>query len=578
MIVGIDLGTTNSALGTIIEGAPTLIPNALGQILTPSVVGIDMEDNVVVGATAKELQVVAPERCASAFKRAMGTDRVYELAGHSFTPIELSGLVLNSLKKDAELQFGESVEQAVITVPAYFNEHQRRATIRAGELAGLSIARIVNEPTAAALAYGLHDSQSERVAVVFDLGGGTFDISIIDQFEGVVEVRASSGECFLGGEDFTSTFVARLLEKHGHVFEQAELTAPRLVARMTQLCEIAKRDLARKVVVDVPFPETDGTLSPVPTTERVTREVYEDWTKHIVRRMDIPIRRALGDARLDRRDVDAIVLVGGATRMPAVREYVRNYFKQDPECRLNPDEVVAMGATVQAGLIARDAALEDLVVTDVAPFTLGIGIAKRFGTEHRAGYFSPIIERNTTIPVSRVHNVGTIHANQTEVQVEIYQGECRMVKDNLQLGEFRVVGIPSGPPRESVSIRFTYDMNGVLEAEATVLETGQMFSHVITQLAGELSPEEIEKTLQRMQALKTHPRDEEQNRYLLKRAQRVYQQLELTARDELDKLLDAFESALESQDKSRIELASDYLLRFLDTKDPETPEEWSCDD
>lgn len=578
MIIGIDLGTTNSAMGAILDGEPKLIPNALGEILTPSVVGIDTNENIIVGAMAKELQVVAPERCASAFKRAIGTDRTFDLAGRTFTPVELSAFVLSSLKNDAEARFDESVKRAVITVPAYFNEHQRRDTIRAGKLAGLNIERIVNEPTAAAIAYGLHESQAERVTVVFDLGGGTFDVSVIDQFEGIVEVRASSGECFLGGEDFTATLVSRILEKRGYVFEQAELNSPRMVARLIQLCEVAKCELTRNTVVQVPIPNPDGTLDPDSSTERVTREMYQEWTKHIVRRMEIPVRRALGDAGLHRRDVDAVVLVGGATRMPSVREYVRDSFERDPECRLNPDEVVAVGASVQAGLIARDKDLSDLVVTDVSPFTLGISICKKFGTEHHQGYFFPIIERNTTIPVSRAHTLCTLNVNQTEIEFEIFQGECRMVKDNLQLGEFRVQGIPPGPPRESVSIRFTYDLNGVLEAEATVLETGQKFIHVITRLAQGLSDEEITQTLERMQELKKHPREDEVNRYLLKRAERVYQQLELTVRDYLDKLLDAFESALESQDKAQIELARKFLSQFLEEVDPESSEDWSCDD
>jgi molecular chaperone HscC len=420
-IIGIDLGTTNSAAAYLTPAGPELIPNALGERLTPSVVGIDPGGEVLVGRAAKELQVLHPERCAALFKRHMGSDWTCTLAGRKFTPEELSGLVLRSLKQDAEAFFGRPVTKAVVTVPAYFSDRQRKATLHAGRIAGLTVDRILNEPTAAALAYGFHESREEKVLLIFDLGGGTFDVSIVDLFDGTLEVRASAGESFLGGEDFTRTLAARVLEARGLRFEPTELAAPRLVSRLIQQCELAKCRLSKEETTTVRVPQRDGTFAGDAPEVTVTRAQFQSWTEHILARIELPVRRVLGDAGLKPADVHEVIFVGGATRMPAVVEAVRQLLGHDPRRRLNPDEVVALGAAVQAGLLARQATVEDLVVTDVAPFTLGISICKQFGSELRPGYFLPVINRNTTIPVSRVERVATISPNQTEIIVQIYR-------------------------------------------------------------------------------------------------------------------------------------------------------------
>jgi molecular chaperone HscC len=570
-IVGIDLGTTFSALAYLHEGTPRLIPNALGDVLTPSVVGIDLDGQVLVGRGAKELQVLHPDRCASVFKRFMGTDWTIKLNDREFTPDKLSSLVLQSLKRDAEAHFEQPVDRAVITVPAYFNEHQRKATIRAGQMAGWKVERILNEPTAAAIAYGLNETDEERILVVFDLGGGTFDVSVVEIFEGTVEVRASSGETFLGGEDFTTTLAARILESRGYVFEQAETKYPKLVSRLKQDCEQVKRRLSRQEQAEVRIPDERGELSDNAPVVTVTREQFQRWTEHILNRLDLPVRRTLGDAQLKRDDVQELILVGGATRMPAVAERVTQLFGRQPSCRLNPDEVVALGAAVQAGLIARDAALNDLVVTDVSPFTLGIGIIRELGGENRDGYFLPIINRNTTIPVSRVERVNTVHANQTSIGVRIYQGEGRRVENNLFLGEFSVEGIPRGPAGQPIDVRFTYDLNGVLEVEATIVETKKKISHLVTRHAKIMSEKELQRAVAEMQALKTHPREETINRFLIRRAERVYQELPMLERRLLESLLTGFEESLELRDKSAIERNLEALQEFLERFDTETP-------
>jgi len=569
-IIGIDLGTTFSAMAYMAGPEAQLIPNALGDVLTPSVVGVEPDGKFVIGRAAKELQVIQPDRCVSVFKRYMGTDWKIELGGHTLTPEKLSSLVLRSLKEDAEAHLGEPVDSAVITVPAYFNEHQRKATIRAGEIAGLKVQRILNEPTAAAIAYGWHAADEERIIVVLDLGGGTFDVSVVEQFDGMLEVRASSGETFLGGEDFTNTLIARVLEQHGMNFEQTELRRPKQMSRLRQECEQAKRRLSRQDEVTIRLPDHEGDLSENSPTSTVTRQQFTRWTEYVLNRIEMPIRRALGDAKVKLGDIDELILVGGATRMPSVIERAAELFGRPPTCRLNPDEVVAMGAAVQAGLFARDASVEDLVVTDVSPFTLGIAISRDLAGERQDGYFLPIISRNTPIPTSRVERVGTTRANQTSVTVRVYQGEGRKTEDNLYLGEFDVAGIPRGPAGQDVDIRFTYDLNGVLEVEATIVATKKQVSHVITHHAKGLTPAAVQRAVAEMAALKTHPREQSVNRFMIRRAERLYQELPLDERRRLDALITGFEEALELRDDAAIEanrIALEHFLNQFDTED-----------
>ncbi len=578
MIIGIDLGTTNSAAAQMTADGPRLIPNALGEVLTPSVVAIDSEGKLLVGRVAKELQVLEPQRCAALFKRYMGSDWSTELGGKELNPEQLSAAVLRTLKEDAEAYLGTPVAQAVVTVPAYFNEHQRKATLNAGRIAGWDVKRILNEPTAAAIAYGMHQADQDRLLAVVDLGGGTFDVSIVEQFEGTLEVRASSGESFLGGEDFTRTIAARVLETQGLMFERAELESPRMVSRMIQQCELAKCQLSAQAAAIVRVPSKAGEFRDDSPQVTLTREQIEAWCGHILARIELPIRRALGDARLNRSDINEVILVGGATRMPMFIQRVTELLGREPRCRLNPDEVVALGAAVQAGLIARDRGVGDLVVTDVAPFTLGIEISRRLGLEYRSGYFSPIINRNTTIPVSRVNRVSTITPNQTQLSVRVFQGENRRVENNILLGEFTVNNVPRGPAGQEVDVRFTYDLNGVLEVEATVVETGHKVNHLITRHARGLNEAQIAAAVAAMQELKTHPREEAVNRFLLRRAERVYQELPILERQLLAELLDGFEAALNLCEKDAIERHREGLEKFLARFDPGDDEGYQTGD
>lgn len=552
MIIGIDLGTTNSVAAYMDGDGPKLIPNALGEILTPSVVGVEKTGKLLVGRAAKDYQILEPERCVSLFKRYMGLDKKLEIGGKSFSPEQLSSLVLKTIKQDAEAFLDTPVHEAVITVPAYFNDNQRKATIAAGQIAGFDVKRILNEPTAAALAYGMQCGREDRTMMILDLGGGTFDVSIVEVFDGAIEVKASSGECFLGGEDFTAAMAAYLLKRKGGILEQSELKHPKMVSRLIQQCELAKRRLSIADCASIRIPDNSGEFQENSEVFEMTISQFNEATGRILERAELPIRRALGDAELSRERIDQVLLVGGATRMRCFVDYVQQKFQKAPKSQLNPDEVVAIGAAVQAGLFANDAIVEDLVVTDVSPFTLGIAISKSIGDEILHDYYLPIINRNTTIPVSRVNRVQTTSPNQTKIEVEVYQGEGRMVKDNLKIGSFKASGIPSGPSGQEVDVRFTYDLNGVLEVEVTIVKTGRKISHVITQHAKSLTPMDIKTAIEQMQSYKHHPRDESVNQAVLRRAERVYKELPPQQRNQLGDMIDGFEGAMQMQDKQAI--------------------------
>ena len=563
LIIGIDLGTTNSLCSVFQRGQPRLIPNAHGSVITPSVVGVLESGDVVVGAAAKELRITRPDRCASCFKRWMGTGRHINMGGQEFNSTELSSLVLRSLREDAEKFLGTEVRDAVITVPAYFNDNQRKATKLAGEMAGLNVRRIINEPTAAALVYGYHDRDGERNLIVIDLGGGTFDVTVMEVFEGTLEIISTAGETQLGGEDFTSRLVAWVLNQRGKQLETAELQLPLLVSRLREECEVAKRRLVDEDSVSVRIPSDQGDIPDNADVVGLTQPLLAEICDGLIKRLARPISRALRDAKTSPEQVADVVLVGGATRLLAVRNYIADFFGVHPQATHSPDEVVALGAAIQAALIEDDAAVDDMVMTDICPFTLGVAIVKEFGRREMPGFFLPIIHRNTTIPVSKEEVVCTREPNQRRVSVRVFQGESRKVKDNLFLGELEVSGIPPGPSGQPVHLRFTYDLNGILEVEAFVPDTGKKFTTVLTQHAESLSSKEIDAAVERMQQLKFYPRDDLANRHLVLFAERVIGEVGTHQRDELELALDSFESAMESGDRDHFEYARQGLLITL---------------
>lgn len=560
--VGIDLGTTNSLCAIFRDGQPTLIPNSHGDFLTPSVVGLLQSGEVVVGAAAKELRVTHPDRAAWCFKRFMGSDREILLGNRKYTAQELSSLVLKSLVADAVAFLGEPVFDAVITVPAYFNDHQRQATKLAGELAGLNVRRITNEPTAAALVYGFHARDAEKQLCIIDLGGGTFDVTVMEVFEGTLEIRSTAGESMLGGEDFTDRLVSAVLAKQKVTLEVAELKQPLLVARLRSQCEQAKRKLSSEGKVRIRMPDQDGQFAADAVELSVDRPTFAKLCQGLMQRISSPIDRAMRDASLTPREIDDVILVGGATRMPVMVDYVTEYFGKQPHMKFNPDEVVALGACIQAALIEQDQAVEDIVMTDVCPFTLGVEIAKELGGQVQDGYFQPILHRNSTIPISKEEQFQTISPNQKCVVVRVFQGDSRRVKDNIELGQLEVNNLPPGPAGMQINIRFTYDINGILEVEAYT-PGGQKHRTVLTNHVKGLSGQQIQAAVQRLQQLKFYPREDLGNQRLARFCERVIGELHPSQRAQLDAALDMFEGAMISGDRESCESAKMALLMTL---------------
>jgi molecular chaperone HscC len=557
MIIGIDLGTTNSAAAVWKDGAATLIPNRLGQTLTPSAVSIDDTGNVMVGLAARDRQASHPKATATAFKRYMGTKRTTRLGGRDYSAEELSALVLRSLKEDAEAYLGEPVTEAVITVPAYFNDQQRKATHRAGEIAGLRVERLINEPTAAALAYGIHNLDREARFFVFDLGGGTFDVSIVEIFEGIIEVRASTGDNQLGGEDFNEILIGLTRAKFAESWQRFERDDA-LYQKLRETAERARRDMSsassatmRLVWQDIPY-----------ELEIETAE-FETQAAALIDRLREPVLRALRDSNLRPEALSDIILIGGATRMPVVRRAVARMFGRFPNATVNPDEAVALGAAVQAGLKARDSALKEVVVTDVCPYSLGVEVSRQLpggGYEH--GLFAPILERNTVIPASRIHSFSTLQANQTDVVFGIYQGEGRLVRDNVKIGETKVK-VPRGPAGERIDVRFSYDVSGLLEVDILVEKSG-----LRTQLLINDDPSGDEQAIAERRAalasLKTHPREDELNRAALARGEKCFENFLGEERAAIDYLITQFQLVLDGQDPRAVEHARQEFHEALD--------------
>lgn len=571
-IIGIDLGTTNSLAAHLGERGPYILRNGLGDEMTASAVAIGEDDAVLVGRAALEVAARDPTRAATLFKRDMGVDRRRTVHKKKFSPQELSGLVLKSLREDAEQALGFDVTDAVITVPAYFNDAQRQATKDAGEIAGLNVRRILNEPTAAAMAYGLHHDPTERNVLVFDLGGGTFDVSIVECADGVLQVKASAGEAFLGGEDFTLSLMECALAKADLTLGQLQSKSPALLGMLRHKAESAKCALSTEESVEIAIPDPERKEWTKLRDVTIDRVAFADAVAPLVERLGGPTWRALRDSRLKPGDISEVLLVGGATRMPLVQDWVRSFFAKEPRCSLDPDTVVALGAAVQAGLVVDDAAVSDIVVTDVMPHTLGVEVAKQLSARLRDGYFMPIIERNTTIPVSRIEQMSTVVPGQKQIRLKVYQGESPRAEENLLLGELNVKGIPSAPAgRETIAVRFTYDLNGLLEVEATVESTGKVERLIIEARPGRLSESEKKKALDAMQKLKVNQRDRSRNRLVLEQAKRLWTELTGFQREQLSEAMDAFEAALESQDpefidraRFELEIALSYLSGELE--------------
>ena len=470
-VVGIDLGTTNSVVAVMEGGEPVVITNTEGSRLTPSVVGFTKDGQRLVGQLAKRQSVVNPDRTIASIKRQMGTDHKISIDGKDYTPQEISAMILGKLKNDAEKYLGEQVTEAVITVPAYFNDSQRKATQDAGKIAGLTVRRIINEPTAAALAYGL-DKKTMETILVWDLGGGTFDVSVLEVGDGVFEVKSTAGDTQLGGDDYDQRvvdYVADEFQKENGIDLRKDRQA---LQRLLDAAEGAKKELSSVVQTEInlPFITADAT-GPKHLITTLTRAKFEELTDDLTQRTIQPFRQALADSKLSESEINEVVLVGGSTRMPVIQELVKKLTGKDPHQGVNPDEVVAIGAAIQAGVLAGE--VKDVVLLDVTPLSLSI--------ETLGGVSTKLIQRNTTIPTHKSEIFSTAEDNQTAVDVHVLQGEREMARDNKTLGRFRLEGImpaPRGIPQVEVS--FDIDANGILNVTAKDLGTGREQKVTIT--------------------------------------------------------------------------------------------------
>ena len=540
-IIGIDLGTTNSLAAVWRGGRSELIPNAAGEYLTPSVVSVDEDGSILVGAAARDRLISHPERTAAGFKRSMGSSRRYELGGKSFTAEDLSAFVLRRLREDAESYLGEVVEEAVISVPAYFAEAQRAATKRAGALAGLTVERLVNEPSAAAVAGHIGEGDQDKLCLVFDFGGGTLDVSLVERFDNVVSVTAVSGDNHLGGRDFDESIARGFCEDCGLDFDALPRQRQESLRRQAESCKMALTS-RESVIMAVSDEEISASL--VLTNEWLIRK-----SSALFQRVLAPVRKVFLDASLSAGDLDELVMVGGSSRMPAVRRYIAKALQREP----------AVGAGICAGMKARVRDLRELVLTDVCPFTLGIATLNH--AEQSRDLMSPIIERNSVLPTSKEGVYYTAYDGQKAIEVKVYQGEQRYCGDNTSLGCLEIAVPPAPRGQQSIRVRFTYDINGLLEVEVAGKDGQQ--ARLVLQGSG-MSEQEVAQRLKELSSLKLHPREQEGPRNLIARGQRLYAMTVGSMREQVAQILDWFQGELVSQESIRIAKACRKVDAFFD--------------
>ncbi|WP_448521267.1 molecular chaperone DnaK [Pseudothermotoga sp.] len=564
-VVGIDLGTTNSVIAWMKpDGSIEVIPNAEGSRLTPSIVAFTKTGEILVGEPAKRQMILNSERTIKSIKRKMGSDYKVRIDDKEYTPQQISAYILMKMKKDAEQYLGGKIKKAVITCPAYFNDAQRQATKEAGQIAGFEVLRIINEPTAAALAYGL-DKKKEQKVLVYDLGGGTFDVSILEISEGVIQVIATSGNNHLGGDDFDQRIIDWLAEdfKKQHGIDLRE--DKQALQRLRDAAEKAKIELSTKLETDISLPYIAATSSgPLHLETRLTRSLYESLVKDLVEMTKGPIERALSDAKLSPRDIDEVILVGGMTRTPMVQRLIYEIFGKEPNKSVNPDEAVAIGAAIQAAILAGSAKEKDIVLVDVTPLTLGI--------EVKGGLMEPIIPRNTTIPVRKSKIFTTAEDFQTEVEIRVYQGERAMARDNIFLGSFRLVDIPPAPRGvPQIEVTFDIDSDGIVHVSAKDLASNKEQSMVVTG-RHKLREDEIRKMVeeaQRYEEQDKRKREEVElknkaddlaysvNKMLKEHGSKLPQDL----KDRLESLIKDLRDAINRDDIAKVKLLFDDLQR-----------------
>ncbi|ECC3384738.1 molecular chaperone HscC [Salmonella enterica subsp. enterica serovar Heidelberg] len=554
LAIGIDLGTTNSLIAVWQDGAAQLIPNKFGEYLTPSIISMDENKQILVGKPAAARKTSHPDKSAALFKRAMGSNTHWHLGEESFNAPELSSLVLRSLKEDAEDYLQQPIKDVVISVPAYFSDEQRKHTRLAAELAGLNAVRLINEPTAAAMAYGLHTQQNSR-SLVFDLGGGTFDVTVLEYATPIIEVHASAGDNYLGGEDFTHLLLDEVLKRWN--LDKSALTDSDLAA-LYACVEAAKCASGSPLRMSWLYQE-----------RALESTFYDDelealWLP-LLNRLRTPIEQALRDSRLKPEQIDSLVLVGGASQMPLVQRIAVRLFGKLPYQSYDPSTIVALGAATQAACRLRHEDVEEVILTDICPYSLGVEV-NRQGVP---GIFSPIIERNTTVPVSKVETYSTMHPEQDSICVRVYQGESHKVKNNILIDSFDVMLKPNGHI-QAIDIRFSYDINGLLEVDV-LLEDGKSESRIISHNATSLTTQQIDASRERLLALKIYPRDMLINRTFKAQLEEQWSRALGDEREMLGEIITDFDAALLSNDMQRVDDVRRRACEYLGIDEPKAP-------
>lgn len=557
-IIGIDLGTTNSCVAVMEGGKPVVIPNAEGMRTTPSVVAFTKNGERLVGEPAKRQAVTNADRTISSIKRHMGTDYKVSIDGKDYTPQEISAMILQKLKTDAESYLGEKVTQAVITVPAYFNDAQRQATKDAGKIAGLSVERIINEPTAAALAYGLED-ESEQKVMVYDLGGGTFDVSIIDIGDGVIEVLSTNGDTHLGGDDYDERITKWLVDEFKSQ-EGVDLSQDKMaLQRLKEAAEKAKKELSSATTTDINLPFITATAEgPKHLDMKLSRAKFEELTADLTERTAIPVQNSLRDAGLNSSELGKVLLVGGSTRMPVAQEKVKQLTGKEPSKNLNPDECVALGAAVQGGKLSGEAGAGDVLLLDVTPLTLSI--------ETLGGVATPLIKRNTTIPTRASQVFSTAADNQTAVDINVVQGEREFAKDNKSLGQFRLDGIlPAQRGVPQIEVTFDIDANGIVNVSAKDKGTGKE-QHITITSGSNMSKEDIDKAVNEAAQFEAADKEKKEAIEVRNGADSIVFQTKKALTDVGDKISESEKSGVEADLKALEDILAAHPLENI-TKD-----------
>ena len=557
-IIGIDLGTTNSCVAVMEGGKPVVIPNAEGMRTTPSVVAFTKNGERLVGEPAKRQAVTNADRTISSIKRHMGTDYKVSIDGKDYTPQEISAMILQKLKTDAESYLGEKVTQAVITVPAYFNDAQRQATKDAGKIAGLSVERIINEPTAAALAYGLED-ESEQKVMVYDLGGGTFDVSIIDIGDGVIEVLSTNGDTHLGGDDYDDRITKWLVDEF-KAEEGVDLSQDKMaLQRLKEAAEKAKKELSSATTTDINLPFITATAEgPKHLDMKLSRAKFEELTADLTERTAIPVQNSLRDAGLTASELGKVLLVGGSTRMPVAQEKVKQLTGKEPSKNLNPDECVALGAAVQGGKLSGEAGAGDVLLLDVTPLTLSI--------ETLGGVATPLIKRNTTIPTRASQVFSTAADNQTAVDINVVQGEREFARDNKSLGQFRLDGIlPAQRGVPQIEVTFDIDANGIVNVSAKDKGTGKE-QHITITSGSNMSKEDIDKAVNEAAQFEAADKEKKEAIEVRNGADSIVFQTKKALTDVGDKISDSEKAGVEADLKALEDVLSANPLESI-TKD-----------